>query len=642
MLSTGTVLQNRYRIVSLLKKGGMGAIYRAWHLSLNMPVAIKEMVPKPGLDAKALNQLRQQFQQEAAVLAHLSHPNLVRVIDHFEEASKVYLVMDFVEGESLGDLIEHEGALPEDEVLEWADQLLDALAYCHDQGVIHRDIKPQNVLIRSDGRAMLVDFGLVKLWNPNDPQTRTAMRGLGTPEYAPPEQYGTQPGHTSSCSDIYSLGATLYHALTGQAPMTAGDRTTALVPFPSVHDLNPQVSKKTSAAISRAMELQVPKRFGSATEMQAALKNNSRAMDSLAQVASTPEMARALSRIAVAAPLIVCILVALWIAGGSGIVRQPTALPTSTATPTPIPQPIKLPTLTLVPTSTAQPTALPTPTATPTATPQPTPTVALTFTPLPTATPECCVLGDVLTRPVDGMVMVYVPAGELMMGSEKERPLHTVELDGFWIDRTEVTNRQYEQCVAAGACEPPSDSSSHSRDAYYGNSAYDDYPMVNVDWHQAAAYCTWAGGRLPTEAEWEYAASGPEKQIYPWGNEYDGTRLNICDASCDFDWNDETYDDGYADTAPVGSYPAGASWCGALDMAGNVWGWTADWYGAYPSAREENPTGPASGEQRVIRGGSFGDDQDRARCSFRGWLEPGIPRNYIGFRCAAPVQQSDY
>jgi serine/threonine protein kinase len=641
MLSKGTVLQNRYRIVSLLNKGGMGAIYRAWHLSLNMPVAIKEMVPKPGLDAKALNQLRQQFQREAAVLAHLSHPNLVRVIDHFEEASKVYLVMDFVEGESLGDLIEQKGALPEDEVLDWADQLLDALAYCHSEGVIHRDIKPQNVLIRPDGRAMLVDFGLVKLWDPNDPQTRTAMRGLGTPEYAPPEQYGTGPGHTSACSDIYGLGATLYHALTGQAPMPAGDRTTALVPFPSVHDLNPQVSKKTSAAISRAMELQVPRRFGSATEMRAALKNDSHALGGLARVAGTTRTTQVPGGIVGVATLALLVLVALWGMGGLGIPpwlsRRPTSTPTSTLTP----HLIKHPTPPFAPTSTRQPTMPPTPSDTPT----PTPTIAPTLTPLPTATPECCILGDTLTRSADSMVMAYVPAGEFEMGSrldsEEERPVHTVKLDGFWLDRTEVSNEQYAQCVAAGACEPPTESRSDTRDAYYGNEAYGDYPVIYVNWYQADTYCTWVDGRLPTEAEYEYAASGPEGRTYPWEGEFDGTRVNICDVNCDLDWAGP-WDDGHADTAPVGSYPAGASWCGALDIVGNVWGWTADWHGAYASNWVENPTGPASGEARVMRGGSYGDDQDRARCSFRGWVEPNVSRGYIGFRCVAPVQQSDY
>jgi WD40 repeat protein/formylglycine-generating enzyme required for sulfatase activity len=264
------------------------------------------------------------------------------------------------------------------------------------------------------------------------------------------------------------------------------------------------------------------------------------------------------------------------------------------------------------------------------------PTAAFTPAPAPTAIPEP------LTRPTDGMVMVYVPAGEFEMGSiaeaYEEQPVHTVVLDGFWIDRTEVTNEQYAQCVAAGMCEPPAESNSHTRDSYYGNSACDDYPVVYVDWYQATAYCVWAGGRLPTEAEWEYAARGPEERIYPWGNEFDEARVNICDANCDFEWKDGAYSDGYTDTAPVGSYPTGISWCGALDMAGNVWGWTADWYGQYPSVRAENPVGPASGEARVIRGGSFGDDQSRTRCSFRGWLEPNLSRNYIGFRCVSPVR----
>jgi len=220
-LTTGQVLQGRYRIVSFLSRGGMGGVYRAWDMRLDVVVALKEMIPQPGLDLQTLAQLRQQFQQEAMVLARLHHPHLVRVTDFFEESDNVYLVMDFVEGENLAQRIVREGSIPEGQVLEWADQLLDALAYCHAQGVIHRDLKPQNVIIRPDGRAALVDFGLVKLWNPNDPRTRTAMRGMGTPEYAPPEQYDAQMGHTDARSDIYGLGATLYHALTGQAPPTA-------------------------------------------------------------------------------------------------------------------------------------------------------------------------------------------------------------------------------------------------------------------------------------------------------------------------------------------------------------------------------------------------------------------------------------
>ena len=177
----------------------------------------------------------------------------------------------------------------------------------------------------------------------------------------------------------------------------------------------------------------------------------------------------------------------------------------------------------------SSPTPTPTPTEAPTEAPtdQPTEVVTevLTATPAEEATPS---LGDTWTRPADGMVMVYVPAGEFKMGSiggdDDEQPVHTVALDGFWIDRTEVTKAQYEQCVAAGACTP-----------CYGDSPYDDYPAIYVTWYQAGTYCGWAGGRLPTEAEWEYAARGPEARVFPWGDEFDGTRLNFCDANCERD-----------------------------------------------------------------------------------------------------------
>ncbi|MFN3763707.1 MAG: serine/threonine-protein kinase, partial [Anaerolineae bacterium] len=275
----GQVLQNRYRVLSPLGQGGMGAVYRAWDGRLNIPVALKEMVPQMGMDPALLAGLRGQFRQEAQVLARLSHPNLVRVSDFFEEGGNAYLVMEFVEGESLASLIARRGPIPEAQVLAWADQLLDALAYCHAQGVIHRDIKPQNIIItpspaseegRGGGRAVLVDFGLVKLWDPRDPRTQTVMRGMGTPEYAPPEQYGVA-AHTDPRSDLYGLGATLYHALTGQAPPSATDRIVNPASLSPPRRLAPQVSPSTEAAVLRAMALQPDARFGSAAEMRAAL-----------------------------------------------------------------------------------------------------------------------------------------------------------------------------------------------------------------------------------------------------------------------------------------------------------------------------------------------------------------------------------
>ncbi len=272
MLTTGATIQNRYRIVALLGQGGMGAVYRAWDTRLNIPIALKEMVPQAELAPQTLNQLRQQFRQEASVLAHLSHPHLVRVTDFFEEGGNIYLVMDLVQGENLADIIAQHGPLPEADALAWGGQLLDALAYCHAHGVIHRDIKPQNVIIRPDGQAMLVDFGLVKLWDPSDPRTKTVMRGMGTPEYAPPEQYESDAGHTDPRSDIYSVGATLYHALTGQAPPTATLRIADPGQFKPLRSLRPNVTPQTETTILKAMELPRSQRWQSAQEMAQALR----------------------------------------------------------------------------------------------------------------------------------------------------------------------------------------------------------------------------------------------------------------------------------------------------------------------------------------------------------------------------------
>ncbi len=271
MLDSGKVLQERYRIVTPLGQGGMGAVYRAWDLRLKVPVAVKEMQPQPGLDAAMLEGLRHQFEQEAAILARLSHANLVRVTDYFEEAGFAYLVMGYVDGQSLADVIAQQGAQPEARVIGWAQQLLDALDYCHDQGVVHRDIKPQNIIIKSDGRVVLVDFGLVKLWDPTDPRTKTVMRGMGTPEYAPPEQYGASADHTGPPSDIYSVGATLYHALTGQAPPTATERMALPEKFAPLSRLVPSINPQTERVVMRALSLPQADRWHSARAMKVAL-----------------------------------------------------------------------------------------------------------------------------------------------------------------------------------------------------------------------------------------------------------------------------------------------------------------------------------------------------------------------------------
>ena len=605
-LTAGDVLQNRYRIVSPLGQGGMGAVYRAWDTRLKAPMALKEMIPQPGLNPRALAQLRAQFEQEAVILARLNHPHLVRVTDFFEEGGNAYLVMDFVEGESLADRIEREGSLPEAQVLEWSDQLLDALAHCHAQGIIHRDVKPQNVMIRPDGRAVLVDFGLVKLWDPRDPRTRTVMRGMGTTEYATPEQYGTQPGHTGPCSDLYSLGTTLYHALTGQAPPTASDRMAAPDQFVPVRSLNPRVSGKTEAIILRAMELPLASRFQSAAEMGAAMGGGG----AVAQARPAPPKRQPTKVMPGAQPAAPAwhkrIPAWTWALGGVALLA------------------LALVVGVLILVAGALTSA----------------GGGATSLPPPSPTPAGSSLGDTWTRPTDGMVMVYVPAGEFEMGSTEgdsdEQPVHTVALDGFWMDQTGVTNAQFAAFLNERGNQTEGSATwlelededcliERVSGEFRSRNGYVEHPVIEVSWYGAAAYCEWVGGRLPTEAEWEYAARGPDGHIYPWGND-----APTCERA--------HFGECSGRTVPVGSLPAGASWCNALDMAGNVWEWVADWYGEYASGRQVNPTGPSSGAYRVLRGGSWDIVPNLVRGANRGRLLPDATNNDGGFRCARGSQ----
>ncbi len=260
ILQIGSVLRDRYEIIDLVGQGGMGAVYKADDMRLRGRIcAVKEVLPDmigaPGVE----DQTHDQFYREASVLARLDHPNLPKVSDFFQQDGREYLVMDFVPGQDLRQLIEEarrrESFLPEESVLAWAAQLCDALTYLHtqDSPVLHRDIKPSNIKLTPRGIVKLVDFGLVKLLQPDESRTVTVVQGRGTVAYTPLEQYGGDTGHTDVRSDIYSFGATLYHLLTGQPPADAKQRFLKPGSLIPPRDANPRVSVRTEKAILAAI-----------------------------------------------------------------------------------------------------------------------------------------------------------------------------------------------------------------------------------------------------------------------------------------------------------------------------------------------------------------------------------------------------
>ena len=283
-LSIGQLLQtNRYRIDGILGKGGMGAVYLAWDNSLGKNAAIKE-----NLDTSA--EAHQQFNREATMLARLSHPNLPRVTDYFFIPNQgQYLVMDYVEGEDLDHIINTTGSLPEAHVIPWILQVCDALIYLHNQKppIIHRDIKPGNIRICPDGRAMLVDFGIAKVYDPHL-STTIGARAI-TPGYSPPEQYGS--GKTDERSDIYALGATLYHVLTGKKLPESVHLMTGESTLVAPRQINAQISEEAEEAILRCIEVDTKNRYQSMGEVQKQLMKKVKGdeiADTVAVVVPTP------------------------------------------------------------------------------------------------------------------------------------------------------------------------------------------------------------------------------------------------------------------------------------------------------------------------------------------------------------------
>lgn len=305
--------------------------------------------------------------------------------------------------------------------------------------------------------------------------------------------------------------------------------------------------------------------------------------------------------------------------------------PTTTYTATATNTATNIPTKTLTATQTQ--TLTQTPSVTPSQTARPTATFAegeASPTPVPTLASE---ITDAF-----GIEMVLVKEGVFLMGSDggdaDEAPAHLANLDTYYIDKYEVTNKEYRACVTGLGCELPKNT------RYYVQPDHPDHPVVYVTWEMANAYCEWRGARLPSEAEWEKAARGDTNSFnYPWGSLFLRSAANYCEQNCDHSWSDPGGNDGFAMTAPVGSYASGVSPYGAYDMAGNVSEWVYDWYADdyYRNSSRDNPFGPESGLYRVLRGGSWYNKPVDLQSFKRSFLRPNVAYNYTGFRCAVSL-----
>lgn len=610
-LLSGELLNKRYRIVSLLGRGNSGCVYRAWDVQDALDVAVKEYMD-PRLE------VQKRFRRQARLLNRLRHGQLPQVRDHFAlDDVGQYLVTDYVDGVDLSALLRQYGPLPSEKIIEWLQAACRPLQYLHENGTLHLDIKPANVRLTPAGEIFLVDTGLPEL-------------GIapGTRGYASPEQQ-KQSDDVGPAADIYSLGATLYTLLTGEVPPGALQKESGLEDMPAAREVNPDVEPYLSIVASRAMSLRADARFETATDFANALQRPSghpvvqhdalRRSDPLPASPPprhVPSRTRRQIQQRTIWGLLGLLLLIIVVGAGVTLLGPSPLLGGDEESATATAQSQVIAALTAVAptvTSTPDPTALPTPT------PEP-------------------LLSETGSR------LLFMPGGLFRLGNDEgesdEQPSRMVSLEPYYIDETEVTNGAYARCVAAGDCEAPAYDRASFYPDYYGNPEYADYPVLYVNWHKAQAFCQWRDARLPTEAEWERAAGfDPEQGIkftYPWGDEFEGTRLNYCDVNCYRSDSDATYDDGYGDTAPVGIYPEGRSPVGAYDMLGNVMEWTADWYDRnyFTVAPDTNPLGPLEGFSKSVRGGSWTSTREELRVSRRTFYDPNEHRANLGFRCA--------
>jgi formylglycine-generating enzyme required for sulfatase activity/tRNA A-37 threonylcarbamoyl transferase component Bud32 len=679
----------RYHILEQLGEGGMAIVYKAYDTRLETDVAVK-VIRIENLAPSILEKSLKRFEREAKSLARLTHPNIVKVIDYGEHEGKPYLVMTYLPGGTLKERLKN-GALPWRGAVQLISPIARALDYAHKQNLIHRDVKPSNILMTDSGQPMLTDFGVAKLFDLDESTALTGTgMGIGTPEYMAPEQW---TGQSTPQTDVYALGLVLYEMVTGRKPYAA-DTPAALFlkqandPLPRPKSLMPSLPDAVEKVLLKALAKRSEDRYPDMEAFSAALdklsmdkepvtvgetmtradtfRTTSTVMEEIRREAppTSKRSDKRMAWVAAAGILFACCVV---VVAGVFVWR----LMSPTATPA-----VEVPQITVAPVEAitdipANPLPNPGITDVPQA---PVPNPVITDAPVVPDTPT--------ELSVDGAELVFIPAGEFLMGSDTgtsnafcrennsscdgfadASPQHSVYLDAYSIDKFEVTNAMFEKFVSAKNYRTEAEKTGYG-EVWRGNgsvindaqqvsgadwrhpagpgssiSGLENHPVVQVSWRDAKAYCQWAGRRLPTEAEWEKAAHGNSASYFPWGSGF----------NCQFgNYDDEQYVDsfileggrancdGFARTAPVGSFPQGQSPYGAFDMSGNVWEWVADWYDKsfYSYSPSANPLGPSDGTIKVYRGGSWFSEMKYLYVPYRQANPPSYHDDITGFRCA--------
>jgi formylglycine-generating enzyme required for sulfatase activity/tRNA A-37 threonylcarbamoyl transferase component Bud32 len=616
----------RYRILGELGSGGMGIVYRAFDPVLGREVAIKTLKLSNFADPLEHGSLRDRLAREARAAAALSHSGIVAIHDVVQEGDQISLVMERIEGQTLAHLLI---AAPLDvtTILRILRETAAALDYAHRKGIVHRDIKPANLMLDETSTVKVADFGIAKI---TTSQTRTeSAAGLivGTAGYMAPEQLRGAPvdGHT----DQFSLAVVAYEMLAHRRPFLA-DSIIALThqvvfePAPTLSTIRPGYGPAVDAVFQKALAKSPTDRYSTCSDFIAALEANvnaavNRRTLTYPAIPATPKpsgkgiwwAAAVFSILAIDGAVATFVLRhkpdAPPVKERLVVVKTPPVDPAPSPIPTPEP-----------------PTATP-PTATPP--PEKSPTTALTI----------AKQGEVRLNNKDRLKYVWIQPGSFTMGclpndaicGNFAKPAHRVTITkGFWMAQTPTTVAAYRDFAAATHREMP------KAPKFNPDWSQANHPIIEVNWDDAVAYSVWAGGRLPTEAEWEFAARGSADTLFPWGNDPSHDLANFGEGSNGADERGAVEGkDQWLNTSPVASFPPNR-W-NLYDMAGNVSQWCADWFSPtyYGNSPENDPKGPSAGKLRIVRGGSWKSPARFLHTSYRGSRAPDERGLTSGFRC---------